>query len=463
MDTQGTHLATRVGAMAASPQARMIQQDTHSAQTSFDFDALFPNLRTRSRGRVEASDQQLQTSFDFDDAYSSRRATSGTNTSAPPSPLKALKATTGAPVAHAPAGGVSELTEPWAHSLISTLRSVAEEVALLREVRLAPPPPPASAGACEREGEASNDRNHGKESDGQGASKASKGMEMEAWLRAGKFAARANDQVCSEFLRVLDFYVCGACVCVVLCCVVLCCVPDSLFCVVRGLGGGARVCAGGRDTCLKSTRMLQVDAGGAPDVSFQAESDARVQADSPPDTSTSLSSGEFRDPLSVLAMDTSFTVPDSPPHSQPAAQQPRYGMQSVGASQTRFPLTFSGPAASLDQRRPWREGGPPYPESLAATSRSELRAERRAERSRLRRLRQLRQNANSTTASFMTGMEIADITATSATPRTDSELSDGELAASVVWWLGEPAGESAEMKGTGVDSEISDGEIRQST
>jgi hypothetical protein len=152
---------------------------------------------------VEASDQQLQTSFDFDDSNSLRRSTSGTNTSAPPSPLKALKATTFAPVANAPAGGVSELTEPWAHSLISTLRSVAEEIALLREARLALLPPSASTGVCEQEGDASEGRDQGKDGDEQGATKASKAMEMEAWLQAGEFAARANDQVCTELLRVL--------------------------------------------------------------------------------------------------------------------------------------------------------------------------------------------------------------------------------------------------------------------
>ena len=169
------------------------QHETHSAQTSIDFDAIFPNLRTRSRGRVEAINQQLQTSFDFDEPSSAMRVVaSSTNTSAPPSPVKALK-----PHVVEPAGAssASELTEPLTQTLISTLQSVAEEVALLREARLAQPSPAAArsreAGLGAAEG---SEHVHGGER--RESSRASTAMPLQQWLTLDAARFDAGKQVC---------------------------------------------------------------------------------------------------------------------------------------------------------------------------------------------------------------------------------------------------------------------------
>ncbi len=186
------------------------------------------------------------------------------------------------------------------------------------------------------------------------------------------------------------------------------------------------------------------------------------QTDGSADASTSMSEGEFRDPLSLLAVESSFIPPGSPPASQGPHNQPPRIRQTVDASQTLFPLSFSG--TTVPYQPSWREGGPTY-ETLAVPPRSgrpdaEIisvmgRAERRAARRAARRLRNGAQGAQSA-ASFMAAVNAADMTADS---RTESELSDGELAGSVVWWIGTPAGDHSMMKGSGGESEASDGEI----
>ena len=171
------------------------QLETHSAQTSIDFDAMYPNLRTRSRGRAEAVNQQLQTSFDFDDAASSSRlVASSTNTSAPPSPAKALKAH---PVEPAGVTSASQLTEPLTHTLISTLQSVAEEVALLRESRLVQQSPGAARSREVALGAAEGgEREH--ESAGRESAQASSAVPLQEWLRLDTSHVDAGKQVCQR-------------------------------------------------------------------------------------------------------------------------------------------------------------------------------------------------------------------------------------------------------------------------
>jgi len=179
------------------------------------------------------------------------------------------------------------------------------------------------------------------------------------------------------------------------------------------------------------------------------------QTGSSPDASTSMSEGEFRDPFSVLAIDTSFIAPGSPPASQGPLNLPSHTQQTVDGSQTQFPLTFSGMTGP--HQPSWREGGPAYRETVAVLPRPGGRAERRAARQAARRLRNSARSAGvQSAASFMTTMDSYDVTADS---RTESELSDGELAGSVVWWIGTPEEDHSMMKGSGGDSEASDGEV----
>lgn len=209
-----------------------------------------------------------------------------------------------------------------------------------------------------------------------------------------------------------------------------------------------------------------------------------------PDASTSLSEGEWREPASLLALDTSFTTaPGSPPpfvahdHSQHAFSR------ADTAAHTRFPLTFSGVVGSSREHHPWREGGPAFEETLEETLRAtrastpprpgghaERRAERRERRAqRLRDSRQTRDRSDDmqSTATLMTMMSNPDVTA--ETP-TESDLSDGEVAASVVWWVveGQAQHEDAQHEDSQHDSmshhhrirggsDVSDGEIRRAT
>jgi len=46
---------------------------------------------------------------------------------------------------------------------------------------------------------------------------------------------------------------------------------------------------------------------------------------------------------------------------------------------------------------------------------------------------------------------------TAGTPRTESELSDGEVASSVVWWVGTGGKEDYSLRESGGDSQMSDG------
>lgn len=185
-------------------------------------------------------------------------------------------------------------------------------------------------------------------------------------------------------------------------------------------------------------------------------------AGSSPDASTSLSEGEWREPASLLALDTSFTTaPASPPAT--LAQQDRRHPQAVDHAHTQFPLTFSGGAASSGrEQHPWREGGPAFEETGPIPPRPGGRAERRAER-RASRMRdstvshhEMRTSMQST-GSLMTMMSNQDGTAET---HTESDLSDGEVAASVVWWVGR---EDAMLRGSKGGSDVSDGEIRHPT
>lgn len=191
---------TAMREMTSGPANRP-QHQTHSAQTSIDFDAIFPNLRTRSRGRVEAINQQLQTSFDFDEPSSARRVASSTNTSAPPSPVKELKAHVVEP---AGASSVPELTEPLTHTLISALQSVAEEVALLREARLAQPSP-AAARSREAGLGAAEGGKHGHGGERRESSRAAAAMPLQQWLTLDAARIDAGEQVrlCATLFRSL--------------------------------------------------------------------------------------------------------------------------------------------------------------------------------------------------------------------------------------------------------------------
>ena len=179
---------------------------------------------------------------------------------------------------------------------------------------------------------------------------------------------------------------------------------------------------------------------------------------SSPDASTSLSEGEWRPSASALMVDTSLTMTDSPPRSQALLQEsdPPPGMHP---SHPMFALTLSGEESLPQQIRfPWREGDPVFRESLEEACRGG-RAERRAARREERRARRLRSSLRSS-RDLMTAIPGHDTTA--GTPRTESELSDGEVASSVVWWVGTGGKEDYSLRESGGDdSQTSDGEIRR--
>ena len=482
----------------------------HSVQTSIDFDRVYASM-------TQGSDKQLQTSIDFDRLYASRQGSSdkelqtsvdlGHHDSAASvaasasaglddsrtdssllqagrdslderrpgahavhkerrkkkretSPKAKGRGRSGAGVASDGASdlarqasqGSQGLTEPIAQTLISTLRSLEEEVAALRQARLVsdvatnpadaatsselhlvPAAPPADE---PRQARADDGR-------GQADTVGQMAMPMEEWLSASQSLVTPS---------------------------------------VRG-EGNVQVGRAAEDSAGETTEEAAgergqwnaEEAGGSPD-----------DKGGSPDTSTwtSLSEGEFRDPASLLALESSAKTPSSPPEEgqQPPALGPAWLMQQLqdkghgtrdGAqqaspraaavmNQTSFPLTF-GPAGAA--RFPWREGG----QALSHTgvmSRQERRAERKARRAMARRRTGLegtlapRQSLQSleSTGSMLTSMGADGVDDVTGDTITESELSDGEVASGAVWWLREGAvGDGAAAS----PSDASDGELRQ--
>ena len=172
---------------------------------------------------------------------------------------------------------------------------------------------------------------------------------------------------------------------------------------------------------------------------------------SSPDASTSLSEGEWRDPAAVLALETTLTAASTPRAAAPTGL-PVSSAGAAGGSRPSLkglPVTASGVMGST-VLPPWRQGGPAYQESLEIRQRPGGRAERRAER-RARRSRDSLRESQQSAGSFMTDMSADDRTGGT---KTDSELSDGEVAASVVWWV------AAASPSSPKSPDVSDGEIR---
>jgi len=220
------------GATSAVP--RVLQLETHSAQTSMDFDAVFSNLRAM-RGTSEATDKQIQTSVDLDErsvrhlsAYTSAPSSPDTpkdraspNRSAVPrvlqleTPKMLLARNTLTELPQGDAGGgvaSSEMPEPWTQSLLSTLRSVADEMALLRQTRMVQPPQsmPGATGAGEGVGNAKIVAGEGgvENEKGQEACKLAGAMALEDWIGSVKQpVVNAGVQVC--LLSVLSVGVCA--------------------------------------------------------------------------------------------------------------------------------------------------------------------------------------------------------------------------------------------------------------
>jgi hypothetical protein len=500
-------------AAAASPGWQRdwarVQNATHSAQTSMDLDVIFPNLRTRMRGNTEASDKELQTSFDFDhsparppSAFSSvSRDVDASEPSRNKLATSSSKAT--ALQATASAGLTSALSEPLAHSLISTLQSVAEEVARLREARVAPTPPSA---VPERAG----------------------GEEREA-VGKGYTASAAHSGIS----------------------------PYTSSAPASPLVGAARQVSGaGISIVDASTQAQSAPSSPAPNLHADADREASAvevtageqtgSSSSPDVSSTSMSEGEWRDPNSLLTLETSLIAPASPPHKpSPSAEWSQkdavsaihgHGYEQGQASSRRTSLagrtTHAQILSTLVSHHPWREGGvalrtfAEVPQSQTSQlpsvgSRAERRAERQARRAaaalRLRQSMEGVRESVESAGSLMGTMCSTDDMASAATRtvmicvfairpplfslslppfgRTrvctnvyterghaqakacasflnrpqDSELSDGEVASSVVWWLEgsggvRSAGDDGCQQGEGErDSEVSDGELRHSS
>lgn len=185
---------------APSPAPAPLQLVTHSAQTSMDFgassidlDSAFPDVRTRRHCNVEASGVEpstldLRTSIDFEDVASGRRLPSHPSTLSSPSKKRQGVAS------RRGGGSSSELPEPLTLSLISTLRCVAEEVALLREARLLPVHPPSHAAVRQ-------------------APEAGRAMALEEWIRAGAPLVDVGVQVwsCTVVVCAWTVDVCACC------------------------------------------------------------------------------------------------------------------------------------------------------------------------------------------------------------------------------------------------------------
>lgn len=492
---------------APSPAPGPLQLVTHSAQTSTDFgassmdlDSAFPDVRTRRHCNVEASGVEpstldLRTSIDFEDVASGRRLPSHPST--PSSPSKKRQG-----VASRRGGGSSsELPEPLTLSLISTLRCVAEEVALLREARLLPVHPPPHAAV-------------------QQAPEAGRAMALEDWIRAGAPLVDVGVQVwsCTLLVCVVCAWTLDVCACTVLCSCALCFVsfqthlaapPSAPVLVVLGVSCSRLVyvmfssvsflqyVAWFLSLLLVCTNTQAQQAHTEDSSAGQTETErltavaAGVSGDkthttgTSPDASTSLSEGEWREPASLLALDTSFTTAPGSPPPFVAHNHSQYPFSRADtAAQTRFPLTFSGVVGSSREHHPWREGGPAFEETLEETLRAtrastlprpgghaERRAERRERRAqRLRDSRQTRDRSDDmqSTATLMTMMSNPDVTAET---HTESDLSDGEVAASVVWWVGEGKAQHEDAQHDSMShhhrikggSDESDGEIRRAT
>ena len=174
-------------------KTRTLEQATHSAQTSFDFENAMPLLSKVGCG--ESRDQELQTSVGVDESVDSLGPASSRGSPAN-TPLRTKQ---GYKRPSANERQPAAPAEPWAQSLISTLQSVAHEVSLLRESRLPQPSPPAAGKEAWQDTDAVlGDVATEREVDEKGArgSKFPDEVAVEAWLRAAAPLVDAGVQVC---------------------------------------------------------------------------------------------------------------------------------------------------------------------------------------------------------------------------------------------------------------------------